>query len=152
MITTTEPTTTSTTIASVCGNGIIEPGEECDSGSCCSSTCQIELDGTPCDDGDICTDGDECISGTCTGGDPLTCNDSNPCTTDSCTPFVGCASIPVPDGTSTGNICGVGACQSNAVCLDGAENCTPGFPTPEICNDGIDNDCDGITDENECTP
>jgi len=52
--------------------------------------------------------------------------------------------------------CGVGACAStgNLVCStpDQIDNCTPGDPQAEgpfnnvSCSDGIDNDCDGLTD------
>jgi probable HAF family extracellular repeat protein/cysteine-rich repeat protein len=46
-----------------CGDGIVEPGEQCDdgpsngaTGSCCSSTCQALPAGSGCaDDGDLCT-------------------------------------------------------------------------------------------------
>jgi hypothetical protein len=59
----------------------------------------------------------------------------------------------VPQTTS----CGLGPCQSSGVteCVDGAENdtCTP-LPAPEpdtelTCDDMIDNDCDGLTDDAE---
>lgn len=49
----------------VCGNGIVESGEDCDggnsaSGDCCSSTCHYESAGSVCsDEGNVCTD-DEC--------------------------------------------------------------------------------------------
>ena len=63
---------------------------------------------------------------------------------------------PACDGF-TGDVttCGVGACASegNLVCStpDEVDTCTPGNPTSEslaadTCNDGIDNDCDGLTD------
>src|SRR5581483_3743070 len=65
MTTTTTTTTTSTTTTTlpVCGNGVLDPGEQCDDGprngtaaSCCSSTCTVEPAGTPCaDDGNLCT-------------------------------------------------------------------------------------------------
>jgi peptidoglycan/xylan/chitin deacetylase (PgdA/CDA1 family) len=55
---------------------------------------------------------------------------------------------------STG--CGVGECQASGTlsCVAGSEvdSCTPETPTDEIC-DGLDNDCDGLTDEdNICDP
>ena len=55
----------------VCGDGIVDNGEQCDdgnvvSGDCCSSTCAFE-NGLSCDDGDLCTSGDVCQSGVCGG-------------------------------------------------------------------------------------
>ena len=58
-----------------CGNGVVDPGEECDDGAanrtggtCCAPYCQLLPPGTPCaDDGDLCTADlcllpvDECI-------------------------------------------------------------------------------------------
>src|SRR5207244_7641728 len=54
----------------ICGNGVVEPGEQCDDGNtaggdCCSSGCQFE-EGA-CDDGDACTVGDACQNGACVG-------------------------------------------------------------------------------------
>ncbi len=46
--------------------------------------------------------------------------------------------------------CGIGGCArtGQAECVGGVvrDTCTPGTPTAEICN-GIDDDCDGTTDE-----
>ncbi|MCB9529369.1 MAG: putative metal-binding motif-containing protein [Myxococcales bacterium] len=46
--------------------------------------------------------------------------------------------------------CGIGACAAagNATCRDGAltDDCAPGAPRAEVCND-TDDDCDGATDE-----
>ena len=45
--------------------------------------------GEACDDGDACTAKTVCIKASCQG-EPVLCNDKNPCTTDSCDPIVGC--------------------------------------------------------------
>jgi hypothetical protein len=55
-------------------------------------------------------------------------------------------------GTTT---CGMGVCQVTVDnCVDGVlQECVPGEPSDEICGDGLDNDCDGQTDEGcECDP
>ena len=46
--------------------------------------------------------------------------------------------------------CGVGACEAASVCESGAESCTPGTPSDELCSDGADNNCDGQIDEEGC--
>ena len=58
-----------------------------------------------------------------------------------------CNGLVDDDGLGT-TLCGVGACQVEQTnCIDGAEQtCTADEPTDESC-DGIDNDCDGTTDE-----
>lgn len=55
----------------VCGDGVPDPGEDCDDGNlaggdCCSPTCTFEAAGSPCpDDGNPCSL-DECdANGTC---------------------------------------------------------------------------------------
>jgi cysteine-rich repeat protein len=65
--------------STACGNGIVSAGEQCDDGNaiagdCCAPTCQFELGGSSCDDGDICTNADACDgAGTCVGSaTPLT--------------------------------------------------------------------------------
>jgi len=53
---------TYTPAASTCGDGMIDPGEQCDDGAangpgdCCTAACQFAAAGTACsDDGDLCT-------------------------------------------------------------------------------------------------
>jgi hypothetical protein len=51
---------------------------------------------------------------------------------------------------ATSLVCGTGVCRVLVPACDdtGAlELCVPGEPGDEICNDGLDNDCDGLIDE-----
>ena len=48
------------------------------------------------------------------------------------------------EGTTT---CGTGACQRSSTCSNDQVVCTPGSPSTEVC-DSIDNDCDGVVDDN----
>jgi hypothetical protein len=54
-------------------------------------------------------------------------------------------------GTTT---CGVGECRVTVKnCVDGElQECVPGTPGTEICDDDLDNDCDGSVDEGCGTP
>src|SRR5262245_28585399 len=59
-------------VTSFCGDGVVDPGEECDDGNgadgdCCSSACALDADGTSCDDGNGCTTNDVCSGGACGG-------------------------------------------------------------------------------------
>jgi hypothetical protein len=102
-----------------------------------------------CDDGNACT-ADACsVSGGCTHSQ-ISCDDGSVCTADSCDPATGCAHQPAQ------TTCGVGACRRTVDnCLGGVpQECVPGAPSAEICN-WIDDDCDGLVDENrvqmDCT-
>ena len=120
-----------------CGNGVIEPSEQCDDGNTidsdlCTNTCRVAIcgDGVTsislielCDDGngdntDACTN--SCVFATC--GDSLTsvneaCDDGNSINSDFCT----------------------NSCQ-NARCGDGFL-----LPIYEECDDGNGLNCDGCS-------
>jgi len=81
-------------VGQVCGNSVLETGEDCDDGNivdgdCCSSSCSFEVGS--CDDGNACSVGDTCDgAGTCVPGLAPDCDDGNLCTVDSCDSAMGC--------------------------------------------------------------
>ncbi|MFK7992434.1 MAG: hypothetical protein AB8I08_40810, partial [Sandaracinaceae bacterium] len=83
-------------------------------------------DGSSCSD-TVCTSGQICTSGTCGGGAPVDCADSNPCTADTCHPIDGCLNTNddalVPDDGYT--------CTADS-CSDGVEE---HVPTDSVCDD-----------------
>ncbi|MFH1787195.1 MAG: DUF4215 domain-containing protein [archaeon] len=99
----------------VCGNGILESGEECDdgnqiSGDGCSSDCECEMPAEPeCWDDEDCNTGYSCVEGICIGD------------------------IPEP-------VCGNGILESSEECDDGnsinGDECRNDCTLP-FCGDGI---------------
>ena len=86
--------------------------------------------GEPCDDGDGCSVGDSCQAGICVSGTPLTCDDENPCTEDTCRTSDGaCVHTQLPDGASCADASG---CNGVETCLAGS--CQSG--TLLDCGDG----------------
>jgi hypothetical protein len=74
-------TVTYALVGFTCGDGTIDPGEQCDDGalngtpqSCCTTSCQFTPAGSDCDDSNPCTQTDQCDgSGNCVGStfDPI---------------------------------------------------------------------------------
>ncbi len=133
-----------------CGNGVVDGTEACDDGNdvdgdgCdvdCTFSCTEDLD---CADGDVCN-GDETCDTTahaCTTGTPLDCDDSDACTTDECDAIAGCFN-PLIDGDMDGHAAtSLGACGDD--CDDARADVYTG--AEELC-DGVDNNCNGDTDE-----
>ncbi|HEX5037027.1 MAG TPA: hypothetical protein VFX30_07690 [bacterium] len=127
----------------VCGDGQLDPGEQCDDGNtssddCCSATCQFETGS--CDDDNSCTDGDSCSQGACVAGSPVTCNDHEDCTDDSCDPLSGCVFTNDDTNACTDN----NVCTSDDACQSGS--CVPGQLIS--CDDGdacTEASCDSVT-------
>ena len=99
--------------------------DACDPKTGCATTAIV--DGKPCTDGNACTDGDACKAGKCAGGAVNLCDDSTPCTTDSCDAKAGCkhdnSTALCDDGNTCteGDLCGGGKCGAGL-----AKNCDDG--------------------------
>ena len=121
----------------ICNAGTCEAGTalDCDDSNVCTEdSCEAAagcmnapLSGTACLDADVCNGSEMCMDGVCAAGTSLDCDDSNPCTADSCDAITGCANDPL-SGTS----CGDGdVCNGAEMCMDGT--CASG--TPLDCDD-----------------
>ena len=136
---------------------ICEDGNPCTKGACDPATGQCTfkpVEGT-CSDGDLCTQNDKCVQGRCVGT-PVSCDDGNPCTTDSCDSTVGCIHTPKADYEqcedqnlcTIGDFCLQGKCvpgEGRLTCDDGnpctTDNCVPTkgcvfIPNNDPCDDG----------------
>ena len=116
---------------------------DCDDGNVCTSDgcdpvngCVHTLNDSPCDDGDVCTTGDHCHLGGCISSSELTCDDSNPCTDDSCSPATGCLFQPNTIPCDDGNECTYDDACNGGVCQGGGwDDCDDGNPcTEDSCN------------------
>jgi cysteine-rich repeat protein len=133
----------------LCGNGMSDPGEECEppNGPICDANCQripvcgdsfIDAPET-CDDGNVLAG--DCCSPTCQPepqGSPCT-DDGNPCTDTACNNAAMCVATPKPDGY---------ICNDNDVCTLN-DHCQAGQCTG---GSGADQDGDGDCDlkEQQC--
>ena len=97
------------------------------------------LTGTECIDGDPCTIADHCDAGDCVGS-PVICDDTNPCTDDSCQGDEGCIYAPnfVPCDDDE-------PCTVNDQCEDAECH---GYPLDCSCQ--INSDCGALEDGNYC--
>ncbi len=124
--------------------------------ACVSWKCQAKVgkclpvnadDNKACDaDSSVCTANDHCAAGICSSGGPVSCDDSNACTNDSCDPITGCSHVNNKATCSDGD-----ACTTDDFCGNG--KCTPG--TPKYCDDGnlcTADLCDKVTGKCVITP
>lgn len=149
-----------------CGNGNVDPGEQCDDGNavagdCCSPTCQFEPDGQVCDDGRFCTLDTACSQGACGGGTPRNCDDGNACTADRCDePTARCVQdSALPTGLACGDgnactqqdACAGGTCQGSPVVCDDGNACTTDSCDPAAGCRVTNADGASCDDGDECT-
>jgi len=106
----------------------------------------------------LCAEGGVCVSTPRPGCIPCAqdgdCNDDDACTTNKCGEDGSCQFTTIPgckQCTAATDCDDAHSCTDDA-CVDGAcehqptPGCTVCEPTTEICGDGIDNDCNGLTD------
>ena len=115
----------------VCGNGTVEAGEQCDDGNvangdCCSSTCQYEANGAPCTSDGLPCSTDVCnATGTCTHDPSLS---GTPCRASAGV----CDTAETCDGAATScpadGFAGSGECRAAADICDAAESCDGSGP------------------------
>ena len=145
----------------VCGNGVLDIGEQCDDGNklagdCCSPTCKFEPLGS------LCTDGNPCTTDACNGAgvclptpNMALCNDGNACTTpDVCTAGT-CVGGPALN-CNDGNPCTTDTCAPATGCvhtpIQGCVICTPTTCAAQGKNCGtIPNGCGGTLTCGVCT-
>jgi cysteine-rich repeat protein len=129
-----------------CGNGALDPGEECDDGNltngdCCSSLCQYEPSGSPCRG-----DGGGCTLDLCDAAGICTHHTLN--AGMECRPAVGMCDVSEHcDGIST--VCPMDAKQPDGTPCEDGTVCT----RIDTCQAGICTGADPLdcNDEKECT-
>ena len=113
-------------------------------------SCETACDETSCDDADPCTT-DSCdpLTQEC-AHEELTCDDNNPCTTDSCGPE-GCATEPIEGCCLTNTDCSAGEiCTTNSCIQENLACDTASAPLPEGLTELSWDDGNGVTNmENE---
>jgi len=126
----------------LCDDGNATPSDGCEPDTCTPS-CTEDAD---CDDGLLCNGGETCNTalGRCQAAASDICDDSDPCTADSCEEETGCANELID---SDGDMYAAATCTTAGLMGDDCDDVNfsvyPG--ADELC-DGIDNDCDGTVD------
>jgi hypothetical protein len=106
-----------------CNDGNDCTRDSCRTGAGGELICNHENDNTRlCDDGSVCTQVDKCQDGTCTGFNPLSCEDGNTCTTNTCDPVIGCLTSFNNNPCEDGNPCTVNDTCNQGVCVAGGPN------------------------------
>ncbi|MFT4570762.1 MAG: hypothetical protein ACI8TX_000384 [Hyphomicrobiaceae bacterium] len=139
--------TLSACLAPQCGDGNLDPGEDCDDGNnreddCCSALCSTTAVGSACNDGRFCTANDVCdAAGACRGsGDPCPGADGDADCSESCDEATSACDAPDPFATpcSTGLFCsGSGACEQGE-CIAASDSPCPGADGDENCSETCD--------------
>ncbi len=137
-----------------CGNGVVDAarGEDCDDmnavdGDGCNNDCHFSCTmNADCLDADLCNGDETCNMGThvcAPAATPLSCDDMQACTTDTCDAMTGCVNTLVDadmDGFATG-MCTVDGMDVGGDCDDANNTRYP--DAPETSCDTVDSNCNG---------
>jgi len=132
--------------SNACTSGDVCAGTVC-KGSAVPGCCAANAD---CDDGDACSI-DTCVAGQC-ASKPRDCAVADRCLAGFCDAATGaCATAPV--SCSDGNVCTDDSCDPAIGCVS-LPTASPPQAKETSCNDGADNDCDGLIDaaDPDCAP
>lgn len=130
--------------------------EQCDDGlDCTLDVCDEEMERcrhTPrdelCEDDVYCDGSEVCdLALGCIEGAPVSCSDDMPCTIDRCVESTRTCEHEPRDADGDGDP--VWNCQDGGDCND--EDPRVSSDHEEVCNNGTDDDCDEVIDEDECT-
>ena len=124
---------------------LCDDGNECTDDFCDGETgcSHSAVAGGECKDGDPCTVGDHCAEETCVGS-PVLCDDSDPCTDDSCDGLGGCsfshnsAACDDNDPCTLGDSCQDGVCAGEAIdCECQSDEDCAFFEDGDLCNGSL---------------
>ncbi len=120
---------------------------ECTRASCVEGRCQVMLDHALCDDGVYCNGVERCHPRRgCVAGEPVACDDFDPCTIDRCDEEEKVCRHEPRDFDEDGEV--DFRCMGGTDCDD--FDPTRGARVPERCGNGVDDDCDEEVDEADC--
>jgi hypothetical protein len=122
--------------------------------SCTTDSCDGELhlchfvpDDAACDDGAYCNGAEACIPAVgCRAAEPVACSDGTPCTIDACDETTDQCTHTARDADADGDT--DGNCPSGGDCNDSNPNISSLIQ--EVCDNGVDDNCDGKADESTC--
>ena len=126
-----------------CDDAVPCTRDACDEGA---GRCRHTADAALCDDGVFCNGVERCdLHLGCALGPPISCADNDPCTIDVCVEATHSCAYAPRDADQDGDPdahCGGGDCNDQNPLVSSLH--------PEICGNGVDDNCDGNVDEMPC--